>query len=86
MREGETVGVQCVISAGDLPADMSWSFNGKPLVSSETISISKTGTKISSLTIEPVTAENAGNYTCVTRNIVGTTTYTSRLLINGLSL
>lgn len=85
LREGETVGVQCVISAGDLPANMSWRFNDKLLKPEETISIVQMNSKITSLSIEPVTATNAGNYTCVAENIVGTITHTSRLFINGLS-
>lgn len=84
LKEGETVAVQCVISSGDLPANMSWNFNGKPLNSnSNNVLISKTGLKIISLTIESVTAQNAGNYTCIGENLVGVATYTSRLYING---
>lgn len=85
LREGETVAVQCVISSGDLPANMSWNFNGKPLESNANVGISRTGSKIISLAIEPVTAKNAGNYTCIGQNLVGVTSYTSMLFINGSS-
>lgn len=83
LKEGETVAVQCVISSGDLPANMSWMFNGRALNADDNAVVTKTSSKIISLTIESVTAKNAGNYTCVGQNIVGESSYTSRLYING---
>lgn len=83
LKEGETVAVQCVISSGDSPANMSWKFNEQTLSSNDNVVVTKLTSKIISLTIESVTAKNAGNYTCVGENIVGVSNYTSRLYING---
>lgn len=83
LKEGDTVGVQCVILSGDLPATLSWMFNGQPLATTDNVIITKTGSKISSLTIDSVSAKDAGNYTCVGVNNVGNTTFTSTLFING---
>lgn len=83
LKEGDTVGVQCVILSGDLPASLSWMLDGQPLVTTDNVVVSKTGSKISSLTIDSVSAKDAGNYTCVGENAVGNSTYTSTLFING---
>lgn len=83
LKEGDTVAVQCVILSGDLPASMAWILNGNLLHSNDNVGITKSGSKIISLTIESVSANDAGNYTCVGENNVGVVTYTSTLLING---
>lgn len=83
LKEGDTAGVQCVILSGDLPANLSWMFNGHPLAITDNVIITKTGLKTLSLTIDSVSAKDAGNYTCVGENTVGNTTFTSTLFING---
>lgn len=68
---------------GDLPISIKWIFNGEEVQSDNDISISKIGKRNSVLTIEPVDAKHAGNYTCFARNDVGYTEYSSELSVIG---
>lgn len=80
---GQFVSIQCSVAEGDLPLTISWTFNGAPLTSSDDISVSKTGKRISTLTIEALSHELAGNYTCIGRNDAGIDSFSSQLLVNG---
>lgn len=77
--------VQCIVSSGDLPLVITWTFNGSPLQNSDLVSVSKSGQRISTLAIESVSERLAGNYTCVAENQAGQDTHTSLLKVNGLS-
>ncbi|XP_050305193.1 cell adhesion molecule Dscam2 isoform X17 [Anthonomus grandis grandis] len=76
--EADTISVQCIISSGDLPVSFTWLLNGNPVSANREIMVSKSK-KISALTIESITKEHAGNYTCVTRNSAGESSYTAEL-------
>lgn len=78
-----TVSVQCVISKGDTPIDIGWLFNGRMIDSSDGISISKMGQKMSTLYIESIRSAHAGNYTCRASNAAGTAEHSSELKIIG---
>lgn len=80
---GQSAQVTCLVSEGDLPLDINWSFfNTTPLMS---VSITKVGRRASLLLIEPSSYHHAGNYTCVATNKAGSTNYTTALKINGNS-
>ncbi|XP_039283562.1 Down syndrome cell adhesion molecule-like protein Dscam2 isoform X29 [Nilaparvata lugens] len=79
---GQFVSMQCVVKDGDLPLNISWTLNGQPLVSSDDVTIAKGGRRISTLTIESVSHQLAGNYSCVGSNAAGTDSHTSTLLVN----
>uniref|UniRef100_A0A1A9WR29 Ig-like domain-containing protein n=1 Tax=Glossina brevipalpis TaxID=37001 RepID=A0A1A9WR29_9MUSC len=79
---GDSVTVQCTISKGDLPADITWLFNEYPLNDYLGVTTSKIGKKVSVLTIDSVNGNNAGNYTCKVRNIAQVTEYTATLVVN----
>jgi hypothetical protein len=78
------VSVVCSVTQGDFPLNISWSFNGKPLLNSETVSITKTGKRMSTLAIESVNGEHVGKYSCIGTNLAGSNSHTSELLVNGL--
>lgn len=82
---GQFASVQCIVSSGDLPLTVMWTFNGSPLQSSDAVTISKSGQRISTLAIESVSARLAGNYSCIARNNAGVDSYTSLLTVNGSS-
>lgn len=77
--------VQCIVSSGDLPLTILWSFNGNLVLSSDSVSISKGGQRISTLAIESVSERHAGNYSCIARNEAGVDSHTAQLRVNGLS-
>lgn len=50
----------------------------------EDILIAKMGRRSSVLTIESVSARNAGNYTCQGSNVAGKASYTTQLRVIGI--
>ena len=81
---GNLVVVQCAVIKGDSPIVISWDFNGESLNGDNLgIEVNVLNKRVSSLTIESVTAKNAGNYTCNAKNSAGTFSYTSQLVVNG---
>lgn len=81
---GDLVLVQCAILKGDPPIIISWSFNEEPLSGKRLgIDINTLNKRVSSLTIESVSAFNSGNYTCTANNSAGVTKFTAVLRVNG---
>lgn len=83
MSTGEAAQVTCLVSTGDQPLDISWSFEGKKVSGIPGISTTQAGRKASLLLIDPVAAEHRGNYTCTVRNPAGVANFTAALYING---
>lgn len=83
VESGQYATAQCTISHGDLPIGINWLFNDKN-VDKANVLITAVGRRSSSLSIESVTYEHAGNYTCVGNNKVGSTQFTTQLHVNGI--
>ena len=81
--EGEFAQANCVLRKGDKPIDISWLFNGAPIIESEDVQIGKMGRGSSILTIDPIRGYNQGNYTCVATNPAGRMTVHTILKVNG---
>ncbi|XP_022176409.1 Down syndrome cell adhesion molecule-like protein Dscam2 isoform X50 [Myzus persicae] len=79
---GETISIQCTVSSGDIPIEFSWTFNGKSTSDLANVFVSKTGRRVSSLTVESLTEKNVGNYSCLARNMAGETGHTASLYVN----
>lgn len=62
---------------------ISWKFNDMPVQNELRVLITAVGKRSSTLTIENTSHENAGNYTCVGENKVGSAEYTAQLIVNG---
>lgn len=84
MHTGQHTTLQCIVD-GDLPLHISWKFNGREMSSSTSVSFVN-GRRINVLTIEPINAKHAGNYTCEAWNTAGISNHTTHLAVNGLSL
>ena len=85
LDQGEVAQLQCIVSTGDTPLSITWAFHGKDS-STRTqtgVTITKIGSKTSLLTMESVSQENAGSYTCQVSNKAGTANYTAELVVNG---
>ena len=82
---GALAQVQCVVTFGDLPVEITWTFHGSDATkrSQTGVSIMKVGSKSSLLIIESVSTENSGNYTCTAKNGAGVSNYTAELIVNG---
>lgn len=83
MFAGQAVQVACFASQGDLPLNLTWSFNGKQDLSSLGILTSKIGQKGSNLFIESITEEHRGYYDCTVENSAGIDRYSAFLEIHG---
>lgn len=83
---GQAAQVTCLVSEGDLPLDISWSFEGKETMPQLGISITKVGRKASMLLIETAGYEHRGNFTCVAKNPAGSVNFTADLNVHGKEL
>lgn len=85
---GDTAVVNCVVTKGDLPLDISWTFSTETIDSSlhRDITTTPLGTRASVLTINYVSANHQGNYTCIVQNAAGRAEYVATLVVNGTSI
>jgi len=84
LHAGQTATVMCFVSEGDLPVELTWWLNGAKIGDDRT-DVSMVSTKKSTmLTIDSVSGELAGNYSCMARNWAGVAQYTTELVVNGL--
>ncbi|NXS91236.1 PALLD protein, partial [Jacana jacana] len=88
VQEGKLCRMDCKASAtqrvSGLPTpDLSWQLNGRPIRpdSSHKMLVRENG--VHSLIIEPVTARDAGIYTCVASNRAGENTFSLELIVAG---
>lgn len=80
----EMVLVTCTVTKGDLPLKIEWYFNGN-IVKSGNNGVNLMNTKrTSQLSIESVTHQNQGNYTCVVKNEAGIMNHSAELFVNGI--
>lgn len=86
VNAGDMTAVQCTVVKGDSPIHIVWLFNGTELKSGDGVAVMTSGTRLSSLSIEVVRAENAGEYTCLARNAAGASNHTAYLHVNGIYL
>uniref|UniRef100_A0A1A9WR27 Ig-like domain-containing protein n=1 Tax=Glossina brevipalpis TaxID=37001 RepID=A0A1A9WR27_9MUSC len=82
-NSGESIGVQCSITKGDLPINITWTLNNRALRSGDyEIIIGRMSTKASTLNIDYITAEHRGLYECKAKNQAGEYSYESELKVN----
>ena len=83
MDKGAFAQVSCIVSKGDQPLSISWSFHGSNITSDLGITTMPTGPLGSLLMIPSVGHKHRGSYTCKASNIAGTRTETVELRVNG---
>ncbi|XP_066145682.1 cell adhesion molecule Dscam1 isoform X29 [Euwallacea fornicatus] len=76
---GHAAQATCLVSEGDVPLKISWTFNKKPIDLTSGVNTINVGAKASLLLIDAVGEENAGNYTCRVSNFAGSAQYTASL-------
>lgn len=83
---GQSATLQCSILEGDLPLTLSWLFNDEPIPTSHPeISTAMFGKRATMLSIDAVSAKHVGNFTCEGKNAAGIASFSSELIVNGLS-
>ena len=87
MNEGDFAQISCVITSGDQPVKLTWSFHGhgqsQGNLNDNGIAISNIGSRMSMLVIDQVRNTHQGNYTCQASNSAGTRSHTAQLKVNG---
>ncbi|XP_072765904.1 Down syndrome cell adhesion molecule 1 isoform X46 [Anoplolepis gracilipes] len=83
VNAGDLVSVQCVVTKGDSPLEITWTFDGRPIQSYHSdVIVSDSGKRVKQLTIESVAARHAGEYTCVASNAAGSISHSVTLDVN----
>ena len=87
MNEGDFAQISCIITSGDQPVTLAWSFHGegnsKRTLSDDGIAITNIGKRMSMLVIDQVRSTHQGSYTCRATNPAGTKFHTALLKVNG---
>ncbi len=83
MKEGAYSQIMCVITEGDEPLKLSWSFHGHNLTKDLGIQTTDIGSRTSILMIPNVGHKHRGNYTCKASNKAGSVSHTAELKVNG---
>lgn len=82
---GDTASVQCVMNKGDLPANFSWSLNGRKISQENTLGIviGSMSKKMSILNIDSVNGTHRGVFVCHIQNLAGHVNHSATLEVNG---
>lgn len=80
---GQYANTMCAVSHGDFPIKITWEFNGKPLERNYGISVTPIGRRSATLTIDSLSHDHAGNFTCKGVNVAGLAEFTATLEVNG---
>lgn len=85
VNAGESVQVSCSVAKGDKPMSITWNFYGEELSSHMGVTTQMFGDTTNFLSIPSAGPSNRGNYTCVAKNLAGSDSFTSQLMVNGIS-
>lgn len=80
---GDSTTIQCGISTGDLPLNFFWYLNKRPVSDIPGVKVGLFGKKTSVLSIDSLTENHAGNYTCLVQNPVGNSSHDAKLSVKG---
>ena len=83
MDDGGFAQVSCIVTKGDEPLTISWSFHGTGITSDLGIVTAPIGTRGSMLIISSIGHRHRGNYTCKVKNKAATMSETVELKVNG---
>ena len=85
MNRGSSAQLLCIVTQGDQPLTITWSFHGSNITSELGITTMPTGPMGSLLMIPSVDHKHRGIYTCKAANKAGIRTETVELKVNGKS-
>jgi len=83
---GDSIQVNCHVTKGDKPLNISWLFNQNVINDDMNINTLKLGDKTSILSITSASERHAGNYTCLAENPAGRVTHTAILYVKGIKV
>ncbi|EEC17786.1 titin, putative [Ixodes scapularis] len=80
---GQKASVACVVIGGSEPFHFEWTHNGKMIVNKASKYVRENMENIATLTIQKVSAEDVGNYTCAVSNSFGKDSHSASLVVEG---
>lgn len=80
---GDYFALQCIITHGDQPVRILWTFNNRSAEFVTGVRVSNIDRRSSVLAIESVDANHAGVYNCTARNAAGVASHTTELVVKG---
>ncbi|KAG0444842.1 hypothetical protein HPB47_013323 [Ixodes persulcatus] len=83
---GEKASVTCSATRGDGPFRFTWTQDGRPIVNTASKYARTVVDDIATMTIEKVSAEDVGNYTCTVSNGAGRDSASASLMVEGETL
>lgn len=84
LNTGSVVILPCTLAAADRPVTLQWFLNGKEIPDYLGIKVTELGDTSSILSIGSVTAQHAGEYSCIAKNEAGMDKHSSVLVVNGI--
>lgn len=86
LNEGSFAQLSCVVTEGDEPLTVSWSFHGDTSLTSNDLVTRNFGPRTSLLMIQSVGHRHMGSYTCSASNAAGNASFTAHLKVNGTNI
>lgn len=83
LNSGEMLSISCTIIKGDLPVNLTWMFNDRPIDQDRTDVSIVLNQRVSFLSIDSVAASHAGKYKCLAKNDAGLDSHEAVLSVNG---
>lgn len=85
LNTGDSAGVSCIITKGDLPVSIKWTLNASPIPNNNDIGITivKLSAKTSVLNIASLDGQHRGVFKCIAENSAGVVEYAAELHVNG---
>lgn len=81
---GDTISIACSVIKGDLPVNIMWLLNNRSVVNYDGIVVNQVNKKLSTLSIDYVTADHVGEYSCKASNKAGVASFSAHLKVNGI--
>ncbi|GFU20647.1 down syndrome cell adhesion molecule-like protein 1 [Nephila pilipes] len=82
LKEGERGSAICTLRSGDRPLEFQWLKDGEKIIPDSNMDIQSVRDTSSILSIETVTSQSSGNYTCIVKNSFGSDRYTANLAVS----
>ncbi|KAG0439399.1 hypothetical protein HPB47_016663, partial [Ixodes persulcatus] len=80
---GQNTMLTCAVTGGSESLEIQWSHNGRRVENTASKYATFVTANIATLTIETVSADDMGNYTCTASNRLGRDSYTTALVVEG---
>lgn len=81
---GEEASVVCAVTASKGPLTFSWLHDGTRISNTASRYVKVVTDTITTLTINKVSAEHLGNYTCTVSNDAGSDSFSAMLVVEGM--